>query len=221
VTGVEWLLVLAIPLGVLLAPTVVGGLRRTVGRPASVERTTPVAGWQRTPVAARVPVPSVVGTTPTRVSVPAAPTGRPGFTVWLPGPPTGARPPHEEGTDLVREVALGEHGMLQLRVLGPVAAAGTAAERPGREPAGRGRWRGWAPVGPPQEHPLAPGPVVVNGLGHQNGWMITEWHLDRLGWAFLVTVMTRRDHAERERLGAAVVASLSWEVEPDWPADWR
>jgi hypothetical protein len=33
--------------------------------------------------------------------------------------------------------------------------------------------------------------------------------------------MTRRDHAERERLGAAVVASLSWEVEPDWPADWR
>ncbi len=215
-----WLVVAIVPLALLLAPTVgrIASRATSSRRPVDVARGPAGAAVPTTPPA---PGPEARPPLSVCVVVPRGASGRPGFTVWLPGTPVGAREPHHERDCLVRVVGLGPGAVLAVRALGAVADVGAAAERPGRVIAGRGEWRGWAEVGPVRHGEVPAGPVVVRSLGAQSGRMVTEWHLDHGGWAFLVVVATTNGHRHGERVAAAVVATWSWEVAQPWPAQWR
>ncbi|WP_163276246.1 hypothetical protein [Cellulomonas iranensis] len=154
-----------------------------------------------------------------RATVPPTPDGCPGFRVWL---PWHSSPPADAGSDGSRQVVtvhLGSGRTLLVVVLGRVGRVDTgtvlaaAADRPAL---GRALGVHTHPVGEVLRAATAAGAAWRHTFG-AGSTVVTDTHVDRDGWAFVVGLVRRDGDHVVDGLDDAVLATWEW-IPADAPA---
>ncbi|KSW23785.1 hypothetical protein [Cellulomonas sp. B6] len=145
-------------------------------------------------------------------TVPPTPDGCPGFRVWLPWHSSPAADAGSDGSRQVVTVHLGSGRALLVVVLGRVGRVdtgtvlATAADRPAL---GRALGVHTYPVGEVLRAATAAGPAWRHTFG-AGSTVVTDTHVDRDGWAFVVGLVRRDGDHGVDGLDDAVLATWEW-----------